>query len=200
MSFCGTAFAIVQNCGGSRMKATIAGCITVVALLAVPGSALAQRTPSAESGAVGGDVGLFLPFDDALGSGLALEGFYEYYFTARTSLRLGLGWANPSFDREDEDSLRHFRVAMDVVRNWEGGTIHPFVGGGAGIYFLQPNDNGVSAGDSETKFGATIFGGVEYFTSNTWSIKGEVRFHLISDAFGLNPDGVALTIGVKRYF
>ena len=68
-----------------------------------------------------------------LGSGLALEGFYEYYLTSRFSVRTGLGWANPSFDREEDDSLRLFRVAIDVAHNWEGGTMHPFVGGGAGI-------------------------------------------------------------------
>ena len=170
-------------------------------LAIVPAFTYAQgRTPSAESGAVGGEIGLFLPADDALGTGLALEGFYEYYLTSRFSVRTGLGWASPSFDREEDDSLRVFRVAIDVVHNWEGGTIHPFVGGGAGIYFLQPDDDGESVGDSETKFGVTLFGGAEYFTSNTVSVKGEFRYHIVSNAFGLNPDGASLTIGVKKYF
>ena len=183
------------------MTVRVLTCAMAALLCALPGSAEAQgRTPHAESGAIGGDLGVFLPADDALGSGLALEGFYEYYLTARVSVRMGLGWANPSFDREEEDSLRHFRVALDVVHNWEGGAVHPFVGGGAGIYFLEMQDNGESAADSETKFGATFFGGVEYFTSNTLSIKGEFRYHLVSDAFGLNPDGAALTVGVKKYF
>lgn len=38
-----------------------------------------------------------------------------------------------------------------------------------------------------TKLGGTIFGGVEFFTSKTFAVKGEARYH-------------ALTIGVKSYF
>jgi hypothetical protein len=117
----------------------------------IAATAWAQRTPAAESGGIGGDFGVFLPAEDQLSPGLAVEGFYEYYLTARTSVRTGLGWANPNFDREEEDSLRQFRVALDVAYNWEGGTVHPFVGAGVGIYFLQLKDNGESFGDSESK-------------------------------------------------
>lgn len=181
------------------MKSCIRACALALGIL-LPTQVWAQgRTPSAESGAIGGDIGVFLPVADRLGSGLAVEGFYEYYLTARTSIRTGLGWANPNFDREDEDSLRHVRVAVDLVYNWEGGTIHPFVGAGLGIYFLQLKDNGRSLGDSETKPGGTLFGGFEKFTSDTVSVKAELRYHLIGD-IGLNPDGASLTIGVKKYF
>jgi opacity protein-like surface antigen len=182
------------------MQALVCRCMVAMCVLALPATAWAQRTPSAGSGAIGGDVGVFMPAEDQLSPGLALEGFYEYYLTARTSVRTGLGWANPNFDREDEDSLRHFRVALDVAYNWEGGTVHPFVGAGIGIYFLQLKDNGESFGDSESKFGTTLFGGVEYFTSNTLSVKGELRYHIVSDAFSLNPDGATISIGLKKYF
>jgi opacity protein-like surface antigen len=182
------------------MQALVCRCMVAMCVLALPATAWAQRTPSAGSGAIGGDVGVFMPAEDQLSPGLALEGFYEYYLTARTSVRTGLGWANPNFDREDEDSLRHFRVALDVAYNWEGGTVHPFVGAGIGIYFLQLKDNGESFGDSESKFGTTLFGGVEYFTSNTLSVKGELRYHIVSDALSLNPDGATISIGLKKYF
>ena len=69
-----------------------------------------------------------------------------------------------------------------------------------GIYFLQVKDNGESFGDSESKFGGTVFGGVEYFTSNTLSVKGEIRYHLVSDIGSLNPDGATISIGLKKYF
>jgi opacity protein-like surface antigen len=176
---------------------------TVVALLLlIPTVALAQRrrVPATDSGALGGDVGLFVPRSDALDAGPALEGFYEYYFTPRGSLRLGLGWANPSFAGRDNDSLRTLRVAVDGVYNWERGKVHPFVGAGIGIYFLQPKNNGNNAGDAETKTGATLFGGAEFFTSRTVSVKAEGRYHLVSESFGINPDGLALTIGMKKYF
>lgn len=175
--------------------------ILIGVLAAVPGSAHAQgRVPHTESGAIGGDVGVFLPRDEALNSGPVLEGFYEYYLAPRGSIRLGLGWANPKFASESSDSLRHVRVAADGVYNWEGGALHPFVGAGFGIYFLQVRDNGKSIGDSETKLGGTLFGGAEFFASPTTSVKAELRYHLIENVGLMNPDGFALTIGLKKYF
>jgi opacity protein-like surface antigen len=175
--------------------------LMMTALLAVPSTAMAQRrVPAADSGAVGGDVGLFLPRDGALTTGPTLEGFYEYYLTPRNSIRVGAGWANPKLDREHSDSLRHIRIAVDTVYNWEGGAVHPFVGAGIGVYFLQAMDNGKALGESESKPGGTLFGGAEFFTSRTMSVKAEARYHLVKDALGLNPDGLALTLGVKKYF
>jgi outer membrane protein with beta-barrel domain len=183
------------------MRRLFQHCAVIVWLVLIPTVAFAQRrVPATDSGAVGGDVGLFVPRSDVLDAGPALEGFYEYYFTPRGSLRLGLGWANPSFDGRQDDSLRTLRVAVDGVYNWERGAVHPFVGAGLGIYFLQPKNNGNNVGDSETKTGATLFGGAEFFTSRTVSFKAEGRYHLVSDAFGINPGGLALTIGVKKYF
>ena len=55
-------------------------------------------------------------------------------------------------------------------------------------------------------FIGVLLGGIEYFTSNTVSIKGEASYHLISNADGFagrgprNPDGFKLTIGLKKYF
>lgn len=175
--------------------------IVFIAILACPTAAMAQRRmPAAESGAIGGDVGVFIARDDLLGSGPVLEGFYEYYFEPRTSMRLGVGWANPDFETEEDDSLRYIRIAGDLVYNWEGGAVHPFAGAGLGIYFLQEKDNGENFGDSETRFGGTLFAGAEFFTSPTFSVKAEGRYHAITNADRFNPDGFALTIGVKKYF
>ena len=183
------------------MRGALRQFILSACFLALATSAAAQRrVPATDSGAIGGDVGVMVPRSDALASGPVLEGFYEYYFTPRASVRLGLGWANPSFERDDEDSLRTLRVPVDFVYNWEGGAIHPFVGAGMGIYFVQPKENGESAGDSDTKLGATFFGGAEFFTGRTVSVKGEARYHVVGDVFGVNPGGLAVTIGVKTYF
>lgn len=183
------------------MKCRLLNFISISLLLAVAAPAEAQRrVPATDSGAIGGDVGVFLPRDDAFNSGPTLEAFYEYYLAPRGSIRLGVGWANPKLERESVDSLRHVRVAGDAVYNWEGGAIHPFVGAGVGIYFLQFKDNGGNAGDSETKFGATLFGGAEFFASRTTSVKAEGRYHLIQNIGATDPDGFALTIGLKKYF
>ena len=175
--------------------------IATASMLSLPCTALAQRrVPATDSAAIGGDVGIFLPRDESLTTGPVLEGFYEYYLSPRNSIRVGLGWAKPRRDLDHEDSLRYVRVAIDTVYNWEGGAIHPFVGAGLGVYFLQPIDNGDRIGDSENKLGGTLFGGAEFFTSRRVSVKAEARYHLVKDAFGLNPDGLALTLGLKKYF
>src|SRR3972149_1200959 len=174
-------------------------CIVTAVLVMLPASAYAQgRVPHTDSAAIGGDVGIFLPRDASLTSGPVLEGFYEYYLSPRLSVRTGLGWANPAYDREHADKLRHFRVAIDAVRNWEGGAVHPFVGAGLGVYFLQAKDNGENSGDSESKLGGTIFGGEEFFANSTTSVKAEARYHMIKNVGPLNPDGLALTVGLKK--
>ena len=173
----------------------------LVLCLGFPSVAAAQaRMPHKDAGAIGGDVGIFLPKEDVLTTGLVLEGFYEYYLSARDSVRIGVGWLNPKFESESSDSLRQIRLAVDLVHNWEGGAVHPFVGAGIGTYFLQFRDNGENSGDSETKFGGSAFGGVEFFTSNTFSVKGEARYHVVSKVNEFNPSGLSLTIGVKSYF
>lgn len=177
--------------------------IIAAVLSLVPGMAEAQRTPRTYSAAVGVDVGLFRPSDDVLKPALSLDGFYEYYMSPRTSLRLGVGWTAPEYDFEPDESLRYVRVGGDLIYNWERGAIHPFVGAGLGIYILQPRENGNDRLDSESKLGGVLLGGLEFFTSNTVSVKGEASYHLISnvDGFGpRNPDGLKLTIGLKKYF
>ena len=170
-------------------------------VLGVPALASAQgRMPHKGAGAVGAEVGVFLPKQDQLTTGPVIEGFFEYYLSARDSLRVGAGWLNPKFESEREDSFRQIRVAVDLVRNWEGGTVHPFVGAGIGTYFLQVRDNGDNVSDSETKIGGTVFAGAEFFTSNTFAVKGEARYHIVQKVIGFNPSGLSLTIGVKSYF
>ena len=158
------------------------------------------RAPHAGSSAVVGEVGLFLPTQEGMTTGPAVEGLYEYYLTARNSLRLGVGWANPKVDREHVDSTRQVRLGADVVHNWEGGAIHPFVGAGAGAFLLQPVDNNHSFGPSQTKPGARLLGGVEFFTSRAFAVKGEARYDAVMKANGYDPSGVTLSIGVKSYF
>jgi opacity protein-like surface antigen len=185
------------------MKHSIAQSVIPVAvlLLCFYSSSYAQRrVPHTNSSAIGAEAGLFLPKQDGMTTGPAVEGFYEQYLTARDSIRLGAGWANPKVDREHSDSTRQVRIAFDLVHNWEGGAIHPFAGAGLGAYFLQARDNGNNVGDSDHKLGGTVFGGVEYFTSRTFSVKGEARYHAVMKSHGYDPSGLMLTIGVKSYF
>jgi hypothetical protein len=182
------------------VKAQLLMAAFVIGLFNPPSASAQARMPHKDAAAVGAEVGVFFPKEDELTKGLVLEGFYEYYLSGRDSVRLGAGWLNPKFDRESSDSLRMIRVAVDLVHNWEGGAVHPFAGAGIATYFLQLRDNGENFGDGETKFGGTIFGGAEFFTSPNVSIKGEARYHIVSKVEGFNPSGLALTIGLKSYF
>ncbi len=185
------------------MNRVINICLLAYIGIIVPALAHGQsRTPTADSAAIGGDVGLFLPGADDLTAGLDLFGFYEYYTAPRTSVRLGMEWMNPQYDedRDPDASVRFIRIGGDVVYNWEGGAIHPFAGAGLGIYILQQRNNGQNEGDAETKFGGNVFGGLEFFTNRTTSVKAEARYHAVLNANGFNPDGLSLTVGLKKYF
>ena len=141
-----------------------------------------------------------MPTQSGMSAGPTVEGAYEYYLTARNSLRIGAGWANPKLERENTDGTRQVRIGADLVHNWEGGAIHPFVGAGVGSYFLQPIDNGNSFGPSNTRVGARFLGGVEFFTAKTFSVKGEARYDAVAKVNGYNPSAQTLSIGVKSYF
>jgi hypothetical protein len=88
-----------------------------------------------------------------------------------------------------------------LILLWERIAWHPFVGVGVGPYFLQSKDNGRAFGDSETKVGINLGGGVEYFLGPRLALKGEGRYHAIADArAGQDPSGLTMTVGLKRYF
>lgn len=168
------------------------------------GTAAAQeRSPHTGSSAVGVDVGAFIPSDDVLDNALLVSVLLEHYVTPRVSLRTDFGLTDPSFRNNSSDSLRQVPLRLDVNYNWEGGKWHPFVGAGAGAYFLRFKDDGRAIGETEVKPGVNFGGGVEYFTGRTVSLKGEARYHLISRTTRggqQDPSGLVLTAGLKKYW
>ena len=178
------------------------GVLVLGSCIMSPGIAAAQeRAPHAGSTAVGVDVGAFIPRDGQLDTALILNALLEYYLTPRVSLRTDFGLTDPGFSRESTDSLRQIPLRVDVNYNWEEGRWHPFVGAGAGAYFIQFKDNGQALGDSETKAGFNLGGGIEYFTGRTVSLKGEARYHVIGKTrVGQDPSGFVFTGGLKKYW
>jgi opacity protein-like surface antigen len=175
--------------------------IGMTLVLGLPAVAAAQgRMPHKDAGALGAEVGVFLPRQSGMTTGPEVDGFYEYYMSARNSLRVGGGWANPKQEANSNARTRQIRFGVDLIHNWEGGSVHPFVGAGLGTYFLQPRVNGTNLGSSATKLGGTLLGGAEFFTSNTFSVKGEARYNLVTKSGAYDPSGLSLTIGVKSYF
>ena len=159
-----------------------------------------RRVPHEESTALGFDVGAFKPTSDQLGGAGLISVNYDYYVTPRVSLRSSFGWTSPEFGTSGPDSLREMPLRLDMNYNWEGGEWHPFVGAGLGAYFMQFRDNGQTIGDTETKLGVNLGGGVEYFFNRTVAFKGEGRYHAVQKARGVQPSGLALTAGLKTYF
>jgi hypothetical protein len=58
-------------------------------------------------------------------------------------------------------------IPLDTVFNWDGGAVDPFFRAGIGAYLLQEHDNGRVIGDADSKLGATLGGGAEFFTSRS---------------------------------
>ena len=175
--------------------------IALAAVLCTPVLTSAQaRQPAEGSVAVGGAVGAFLPSDDALDNAPHVEGQVQYQFTPRVGVRFGLGFTNPSFKSESEDSLRQIRIGADLIYNWEHGAWHPYVGAGLGAHLLQLKDNGNDFGDAESTLGGAALGGVEYFFARDAAITGEARYQFVDDINGISPSGLLFAIGVKKYF
>ena len=176
--------------------------VTIAATLfaAYPAVGAAQsRVPAAGSMAAGGEAGIFLP-DEAFEPSPIIGGFFEYYPTARLSLRPSVTFLDPGFDREPDDSLRQTRIGFDVIYNWERGRWHPYAGGGVSVHALQLRDNGRALGDDSNQLGIGGLGGAEYFVNRRNALKFEGRVQFVDDVFGVDPSGFAATVGFKHYF
>ncbi len=175
--------------------------LAVTAVLCAPATAAAQRRmPHQDANGIGAEVGVFVPQQDGMASAPEISGFFEHYLTARDSIRLDGGWTDPHISDSTDHLTRQVRVGGELIHNWEGGAIHPFVGAGLGAYFLQSRVAGSNVGDGATKLGGTLLGGAEFFTAKTVSVKAEARYNIVSGWNGYDPSGFALTIGLKSYF
>lgn len=172
----------------------------LIALCLLPAATAAQPVPDAGQVAAGAELGVFPPADARLSTGIVGGGLLEVYATPRLSVRGSVMATRSGYDRVDDDSERQLRLGVDVIYNWELGSVHPFVGGGVGTHFLRFHRAGRNEGPNDTEFGTQALGGVEFFMNRAWTLKAEGRFQWVGDRPNLNPDGLALTIGVKRYF
>jgi hypothetical protein len=170
-----------------------------VLLLATATTASAQ-TPVGGTVALGADVGALIP-DSAFEKTLAIDGFAEFYVTPRASGRVLLEWANPGFKNDTQSHFREVNLLFNGVYNWNMGTVHPFVTGGAGVYFIRSKPAIGPDPDGETRGGINFGGGAEFFTNSLTIIKSEARFSVVSHPTNL-PDatGFTVTVGLKRYF
>jgi opacity protein-like surface antigen len=167
---------------------------------AAPSAALAQPVPDAGQVAIGVDFGAFLPADEQLDPGAIIGGLFEYYVTPRLGLRASFTASRIGYDRPDDDEERQIRVGGDVIYNWEFGRVHPFAGGGLGAHLMRFYRDERGEGPDDTNLGVSALGGAEIFLNRAWTLKLEGRYQWVGDRPNLDPDGLALTAGFKRYF
>jgi opacity protein-like surface antigen len=163
-------------------------------------SAAAQVNTQTGTIAAGGDIGVFFP-DEAFEKTLTLDAFGEYYAAPNFSVRAMFGWASPGFENFTEDHFRQVRLLFNGVYYFQQNNFLPYVTAGAGAYFVRQLFEGAPDPDSETRGGINFGVGTEYVLGEGASVKGELRWDIVSQPTGF-PDatGVSLTFGYKRYF
>lgn len=174
--------------------------LCALCLTLLPAAVAAQPVPDEGQVAVGGEIGVFIPSDDFIEPGLTGGGLIEFYVSPRVGIRGTVMAIRNGYDREDDDDERQLRFGADVIYNWEYGSVHPFAGAGVGMHLLRFYRDGDNEGPNDTEFGFQVLGGAEFFMNRDWTVKTEARYQWVGDRPALNPDGLSLTVGLKRYF
>jgi hypothetical protein len=194
------------------MRTTLASfvaALALVALVAAPAAAQDRdrRGPVPAPGmlAIGGSIGAAPPADPSFTDGLALTGNIEGYLSRRVSIRGqvdGAWWDITG--RGFTGTVRPMAFDGNVVYNFEGGRIHPFVTGGAGVYHYRFNE--VPTRGSADKPGVDLGAGVEYFVHRHTTMTGEFLYHDVAEPVTSPVTTYNLThywtftVGVKKYF
>jgi len=187
-----------------RIHLIVLSCALVL-VIGVSPAAAQRRAPAADMWAVGGSIGPTTPADASLDNGVDLVGNAEWYATPRVSVRGQLGGARwDVIGRGFSGRVNPLYVDGNVVYNWEGGVIHPYVTGGLGVYRFG-SSVGLVPEATDTHLGVDGGGGVEYFVTRRTAVTAELLFHKV-DAF-TSPlttfgDGSfwSFSAGAKIYF
>jgi opacity protein-like surface antigen len=191
-----------------RHFATIAA-LALAGTLAGAGSAGAQdlrgRVPETGMTGVSFSTGITIPRDDSLETGPTLIVKGERYVTPRVSVRglFGGSW-NDVTGQGFTGTSRPIMLNGNVVYNWEGGKVHPYVTAGVGWYHYRFEE--AQFEDSANKFGLNFGGGVEWFISRRDSLTGEAIYHAITDdevrspLMLYKPSFWTIAGGYKKYF
>jgi hypothetical protein len=185
-----------------RNTAILAVAFCSFAFAAAP--AFAQRAPAAGMWAVGGSAGASLPTDPSLDKGLDVAASLEGYLTSRVSVRgqIGGSWWD-IVGRNFTGTVTPLHLDGNVLYNWEGGKVHPYVTTGVGMYRYRSTIAGAPDG-SDTHAGFNIGGGIEYFFTRRATFTAEALYHKVG-AFNTPVttfnDGSfwSIDVGLKAY-
>ena len=163
------------------------------------------RVPDRGMWALGGSVGAGVPSDPSLANGVDLAGNLEAYATPRVSIRGQFGgtWADIT-GRGFTGTITPMYLDGNIVYNWEGGVLHPFVTGGVGVYRYHSSITAAPA-MNDTRPGLDVGGGLEVFYNRRTTMTIEGLYHAV-DQFN-TPVGVfnngqfwTFGVGLKRYW
>ena len=177
----------------------------IVLSLDVTRAAAQGRVPDAGMVAVGGSVGVSFPSDGRLNQGFDVALNVEGYLTPRVSIRgqVGGSWWDIVGQRFG-GTLNPFYIDGNLVYNWEGGKVHPYVTGGVGAYRYRWSETGVADG-GKTAVGANLGGGLEFFFTRHSTGTVEVLYHavgqVITPLLPLDKGSFwTAAAGLKHYF
>ncbi len=164
-----------------------------------------RRAPAPGMIGVGASIGADIPQDASLDKGLDVAGTVEGYLTSRVSVRgqVGAAWWDIVGHRFT-GTVKPVYFDANLVYNWEGGAIHPYVTAGVGAYKFRSSESGAPDG-SDTKAGFNVGGGAEFFFTPRATFTAEALFHKV-DGFATPLAGFGdgsfwrLALGMKAYF
>jgi hypothetical protein len=166
--------------------------------------AAAGPVPDTGMGAVGVSFGAALPNDASLETGPILAGTLETYLSPRVSVRAQIGRAWWDVIPRPDSKVKPLFVDGNIVYNWEGGKVHPYVTGGLGWYHYDFEGPPVD-GASTNEFGGDLGGGAEYFYTRHTTLTFELLFHVVNTptvtpGIAFNSRFRNFSVGVKHYF
>jgi len=167
-----------------------------------PAAALAshQATQAPKGGdmAVTGSLGLAHAFNSNFdGWEPIFTGSFEYYTTPRVSWRGLFGVTSFDADIPSGESVDFKYLNFNVLYNWEGGWVHPFVTGGVG-YYIKDAASSLPPKADDNEFGLNGGGGIDWFIHRRFALKFEGTFHGLT---GAEPDTFFVgTAGAKWWF
>jgi opacity protein-like surface antigen len=163
-----------------------------------------QRAPAPGMIGIGASIGADIPQDASLDKGLDVAGTLEGYVTSRVSIRgqIGAAWWD-IVGRRFTGTVKPVYFDANLVYNWEGGAVHPYVTAGVGAYKFRSTESGAPEG-SDTKAGFNVGGGAEFFFAPRATFTAEALYHKV-DSFatplaGFDGSFWRVAMGMKAYF
>lgn len=187
-------------------KSVVIAFAAAIALSAAVRPAAAQRrVPAAGIWALSGSLGATVPAEPSFDNGLELAGAIEGYLTPRVSVRghlAGTWW--DIVGRGFRGTVKPLAVDGNLVYNWEGGAVHPYVTAGLGLYHYS-FDITAAPESSDNKLGANLGGGLELFVARRAAFTAELLYHAVQEPTtsrlaAFNPRFWSFAVGAKAYF